>query len=77
MVKVGAFTRRGFTTWAIHIACAAVGFCNPPDATNVANWTWRDAFEAWGTEHLRRCGWEKQIPAHPMSRGGAVKSKAA
>lgn len=35
-----------------------------------------DAFEAWGTEHLRRCGWTK-LPEHPMPRAGAVKAEAA
>lgn len=72
MMKVGAFTKRRYTTWAIHLTCAAKPFSGPE-----TGWTWRDAFEAWGTEHLRRSGWEKVLPEHPMARAAAVKSEAA
>lgn len=47
-------------TWAIHITCA--------DKPHSANGTWRDAFESWGTERLRKCGYP--IPEHPYSMVG-------
>jgi hypothetical protein len=54
-------------SWALHVGCA--------DKLNSdAGWTWRDSFEAWGTSHLRACGWK--IPEHPMARPGAIKNAA-
>lgn len=77
MARVGHFTKgRHTTTWAIHIACADKPFGVPLSQPNIAGWTWRDAFEAWGIEHLRRSGWEKKIQKHPMSNTASVKEFA-
>jgi hypothetical protein len=54
-------------TWAVHIACA-------DKPMGQGGWTWRDAFEAWGGDHLRKTGWI--IDRHPMSQPGAVKGAA-
>lgn len=55
---------------AIHAACG------DKVHTPEGGWTWRDAMEAWGTEHVRKLGWARRIPEHPMSRPGAVKGAA-
>lgn len=51
---------------AAHIACA-----DRPHGSTETGWTLRDAFEAWGTDHLIARGFK--LPAHPMSFSGAVK----
>src|SRR5262245_61215877 len=60
MIRLRGF--RGNKTWALHIVACA-------DQPHTNGWTWRDAFECWGTEHLRRCGY--RLPEHPMMLGAA------
>jgi hypothetical protein len=69
MIRLRGF--RGKKTWALHVVpCADVLH------SREGGWTWRDAFEAWGTDHLIRTAWPN-LPAHPMSQPGAVKAARA
>lgn len=56
--------------WAVHIECA-----DKFHGTAEQEWTWRDAFEAWGIKHLRACGFYN-ISEHPMSCNSGLPKSA-